>query len=380
MPNIATGPRVQINYIPETEAGVTPANPTLRKLRATSRSINLEKGLLESQEPTQNRNKQHQRHGFHQIAGSPGFELAQAAHDDFLEAAVSGTLTDFTAATGTLDTSGTTPVFTGSGFVAAGLRPGDVVGNAGNLYRVITVTDTSIQLSVGTPSNLPDVPAGSLKIIGRRMDQGVDLKTFTMERHFPDVGKFQVFRGVAVNTMQLNIQPEQLVGGTMNLVGMSGGISADESVSAQAAVNAPLTDPMTSFDGVLYEGGERLAVCTGLDFTIDNGRTLQGVVGSRFSPCVFEGISNITGNLTAFFSDARLIRKFEEELESSIWIRVDAPDGVNFINLVFHRVKFNTANIDPPLSGPVVVPLAFTALAHPVYDTTLSVQVSNAAS
>lgn len=382
---LASGANVGLAYVAEVTRGTTPASPTMKTLRATSRAVNLQKATLGSQEVRADRQKADLRHGFNQIAGSPGFELSVASYDDWLEAALSGTWTTApTTGTVALAAVATGNKYTRSAgsFVTDGFMPGDVVDVAGfatadNNGRTQVVSVSATELAV--TKTLVDEAEGadeSIVGVGSRCKVGTTLRTFTIERRFTDVTQYQVFRGVAINQMSVNIQPDQIVGGSFDLIGMSGGAFSGTSLGVPTA--APTNSPFDPFTGVIYFNGINQAVVTGVSFSLQNGRSVNPVVGSKFSPDVFEGEAIIQGQMTAYFEDATLYDLFKDETEAAFFLKLNDTNGTDFQVIQMPRIKVNTGDIDPPQQGPVPIQFNFQALVDSVSGTSMAWQRSNA--
>lgn len=206
---------------------------------------------------------------------------------------------------------------------------------------------------------------------------GTTVATFTAERRFEDLALYQVFKGVNPNTLALSIQPEQIVTANFGVIGMS--TPAMSGTQLDATPTAAQTHaPFASFDGSIEEGGSAIAVVTGLEINIDNNRALQPVVGSNTSPDVYDGRCNVSGRISAMFESATLLNKFLNETESSIYVRLDDPDGVNWLDITIPRIKYSGGDIDPPDSGPVIQDLPFVALYDESDATTIMFERSNA--
>lgn len=402
MATTATGSLAKLFYVMEPTHGVTPDSPTLKPIRGTSRNVNKTKNLIESQEPGPNRNKTSQRHGFEQSTGSIGAELSMGSFDDLFAVALAGDwqtigemtmASEVTAAPGETVVSGQAPNrvridLDDANFL--GLMVGDLVAlnetitQGESLYRVESISEDFIIAQFVRDYDVPaaqSFSAGSLIFPGKRVSQDAIMKTFTLVRRFADVAKFQTTRGVSINTMQMAMQPEQMATATFNVLGTNPGNTMDavEATGTIAFGEQTTTFPMLSLDGGTWIDDEKSGIVTGLTFTLDNGRTLVANNGSRTSGCVFEGQADLTGTLNVFFNDASIISKFENETETSIAFMLDAPDEEDgFISVVLPRVKLNSVAIDPALSGPIVIPIGFTALADIVTETLISIQVSNA--
>ena len=384
---IASGTRVRLTYIDEATNGTTPSITAgdTTKIRATSRNVNLQKNLLESEEVRSDRQIADSRHGFNQVGGSFGFELSLQSFDGLLANALSNAWAAVSISgspdLGAVASSDTFTRDAGS-FITDGLRVGDYVTTGGfstgannGTFRITAVASTAITVD-GELADDSETSGPTMTYPGRRLDLGTTLTTMTLERGLLDVAKYQAFRGVAIQSMAMNIQPESIVGGTMNVVGMAAdawtGTPIDSS-PAEPATNSPFS----AFDGGLFEAGTQIAVITGIDFTLENGRTLEAVVGSKFSPDVFEGRARISGTITAMFESEALLNKFVNETESSIVLRLDDPNGTDFITIVFPRVKYNGGDMDPPQEGPVLVSLPFQALRDSTTQTSMYMQRSN---
>lgn len=385
----------------ETEASAQQLVINLKKLRATGRNVNLEKNILESEEVDEDGQESDSRHGFNRVVGSPGFQLSRSDFDDILELVMGREWDDGFSVTSTPNmgvTAGAITRATGS-FITDGFRPGDIVRTTGFTntennrdWRVTAVAATSLTVvSTADGSTSPTTESSgsgkTLVLPGKRIDVGTELFTMVLERAFLDVAQFQVFNGVAVDQLQMNVEPEAMIGGTLNLLGMSAATIASSSLSSSNPVEPSGTRaPYAAFDGEIYEGGSRIAVATSMNFTLARNRSLNPVIGSQFSPDVFQGTARVSGTFTAYFETAALVNKFVNETESSIWNRFDDPnDSTQFFNVVFPRVKYNGAPMDPPQEGPVTLEMPFRALkasslAVPggtTRNTLMTIQVAN---
>jgi hypothetical protein len=380
---IASGASVGISYVPEVTRGTTPAGPTMKELRTTSRNINPVKGALQSNERRSNRQVQDMRHGFQQVNGNLGFELGMSDYDDMLEGALGATWTAGVG-TGAISMSAvnaTSKLTRGAGsFVTDGFKKGDWVATTNmtqtETHFLITAV-SALELTV-SPAPADHTGAGTeeIDVAGRTLDIGSTLKTFTFERRFVDITQFQVFRGVAINTFGLSVQPEQIVTSTLDLLGMSFANMSGTSLGTPTA--ASYTSPFSAFDGGLYVAGTEIAVVTGIDFSLANGRALQPVVGSVSSPDVFEGTATVSGTISFLLQDATIISYFEDETEIDLNLKMDELGDTDFHALTFPRIKLNASDIDPPQEGPIIVTAPFSALYDGTADTTMRWQVSNA--
>lgn len=381
---LASGANVGLSYVKEATRGTTPGSPAMKTLRAMSRNINKTRSAVVSQERRQDRQVADMRHGFEQVGGSLGYELSVASFDDMLEGAMSSTWVNApTHAAVNLAAAATTNKFTraSGSWINDGFYPGleiNVTGFAtgGNNGRATVVSVTALDLFVNkTLTTEASAAARTIAGVGKILKVGSTLTTYTFERRFPDVAQYQVFRGIAINSMSISMQPDQMIGGTLELLGMSGGAFAGSSLGNPAA--APSNSPLVAFQANILVDGVAQAVVTSLDLTIANGRSVQPVCGSRFSPDVFEGTAQVTGNLSAFFENPTLHNIFENELEKAVACRMDDPNGTDFLAVAMPRVKFSSSTMDPPQEGPVTSQYQYQALVDSATNTTLIIQRSN---
>lgn len=383
---IAVGESSEIRYIAETVEGTTPGSPQTKILRTTSRDINLKRKTLESQEIRATRQVKDVRLGMYSVEGKLGAEVSLIAYDDFIAANLGGTWTAVTiAATPALAAvaSGTHITRSTGSWITDDFRPGDIVvitlaSNAANngAFRVTAVTGTNLTL---LNPEMVDEAAATLVVAwpGKRCDVGALMQTFTIERAFKDVTKFEAFLGCCINTWDNKIQPEQMVTSDFGILGLTATPTSGTPLTVTPTA-APTHSPMSSFDGNIFEGGAANAVITGLDFSTTNGRKLDGVVGSKVSPQIFEGRFRVTGTLSAFFQDEVLQNKFINETLSSAWVKLDDLNGTDFLNFVFPSIKYTGNDKNPPAEGGVVQSMPFMALEDSVYGKSMWVQRSNA--
>lgn len=380
-------------------AGAGAAKITLSTLRATGRQLDLTRDTLESEEVRPTRQFADVRHGFNQVEGSPGYELSLISYDDMLRGAMSGdwetpipvTGQDMTAATpqaGQATIGNTTGAYANGGY-----RPGDLIittlfpdGANNKVWRILSSDGDEIVVDDPDNDAITDgTSAGVASFIGERIDIGLNLRTFTFEQRFDDILQYREYNGCAINDMSWSITPESIVGGTFGILGMRAE-SMGSSIIVESPQPAPLTTPFAAFDGRLYEGGVQNFVVTSVEFTVENNRTLEAVVGSKFSPGVFEGRCGVSGTLTAMLRGSSLYNKFVDETDSQLYIKLQEPaDPTAFINVVMPRIKYTSSDMDPPIEGPVPLNMAFRALETTVEGvgenvsvaTSLTIQKSN---
>lgn len=203
-----------------------------------------------------------------------------------------------------------------------------------------------------------------------RLDIGTTLLTNTIERRFLDLSLYEVYKGVSFNSAEFRLQPESIVGITWTPLGMSAAVPSGTPLDASIDA-APTNAPFDTFTGAIYEGGitsgDIIGLVTGLTYTINRGRALGPVIGSKFSPDVFEGTAVITGTMSAYFQSHVLYNKFIGETPTVIAYDLHDPvTAATGYRGVFPRVKYTGDNKDPAREGPVIAEMPFQA----IYDAT----------
>lgn len=196
------------------------------------------------------------------------------------------------------------------------------------------------------------------------MTVGTTLKSFTIEDMQLDINQYRVFTGMAVNSMNMSIAPNQMVTTTFNFVG------ADMSISGTSIDATPTAasggEPYDSYSGSINEGGSAIAIVTSLDVTITNSLAPTFVVGSASTPQLEFGRCEVEGTLTAYFENATLMNKFLNETVSTLDFTLDDPVTGSTLKFEMNEVKYLGADL--PVADPQsrILTMPFVAL----YDAT----------
>lgn len=188
---------------------------------------------------------------------------------------------------------------------------------------------------------------------------GVEERSFTMERLFPDISQYVRYRGCFINQMTLSLQPNAMISGTWEIIGLSGE-TADAPLCPDPAP-AQRGRPYDSYRGNLKEGDKTIAVVTGIEMTLDNGIEPQFVLFDRQAPFVTWGNSTLTGTMTAFFEDALLIHKFLDETCTSLEFTIGFPEEGQY-RYVMPNIMYTGADNTVEGAGPVSITMPFTAV------------------
>jgi len=194
---------------------------------------------------------------------------------------------------------------------------------------------------------------------------GETLTSFTVRRHFSDISLYEVFTGVRFSGISLSVQPNQISTISLTCMGKdktTGNISG----ATRSAVNT--NTPFSGHEaGTIKEGGIAYAGITGLELSLSNGIEAAFELGSDTTGDHIIGRSNVTGTVTAYFSNATLLDKFINETESSLEYTMTDVDG-NTLRFVIPRIKYTGGQPDVSGEGAITLSMPFQAL----YDTSTS--------
>ena len=189
---------------------------------------------------------------------------------------------------------------------------------------------------------------------------GTTRRSYTIERHHQDIGKYLRSTGCNFNTMSLSVAPNSMVTGSFGVIGK--GFNVASVAVTGATYNAEsVTAPFDSFSGSITEGGSSIAVVTSLELNIENGMEALYVIGSSDTLQPSIGKSMVNGSITAYFEDSTLIDKFINETSSSLSFTLTDAAGNDYL-FELPNVKYNSGNPEVGGAGAVTVSLDFVAL------------------
>lgn len=193
-------------------------------------------------------------------------------------------------------------------------------------------------------------------------------RSFSIEETFADIDRYQIHRGMTVNSMTVNATPDAIVTGSFNFLGMNSAVPTSVQVNA-SAVSVSANSKFDSFTATINEGGSAIAVVTSLDFTIENGLNPTYVIGTAGVESITSGRSRATGNVRAYFENETLYNKFLNETASSL--DVTFTDGTSSLKFDFKNVRYNGAAKPVNGEGPVEITMPFIA----IYDSSAATNV-----
>jgi hypothetical protein len=357
-----------------------------RYMRRTSSTLNLAKAGYGSSEILPSQQRRDFRHGVRSTSGSISGELSVGGYQLPFEGvlrkaavagATTGALTTITiASSGAGSRQGTLTRSAGS-FLTDGFKVGEVVratgaGAGANTMNLVIVSLTATIMTVRTlnGADITNQAAGSsitVQMAGKKVYTPADNQTrdyFTIEHWFSDIGQSERFVDSVFTGATVTLPATGLATVEFPVMGLDMQTGTAQHFDAPAA--APTGAITAAVNGVLIVNNQVVANVTGLTITIaGNNSAPGGVVGSNVDADVFPGVIDVSGNVTALFSDASLRDLFINETEFSI-VGVFTGDNTALagaVAFIMPRCKFNGADKDDTQTG-ITQTLPFVALEN----------------
>jgi hypothetical protein len=326
-------------------------------LRRTSSDLTLSADAYQSQEILPSQQVEDARLGVHRVSGTLSGQLSPGAYADLFQGMMRGTwtapvvLTDQSVTVATLS-NGSVIQNTSGGFLASGLKLGDVItfaGFAGGYIannnvncRIWAMSDTAISVNETLVVVSSAVSGVTISQAGKKLlmpASGQVFRSFSLEHWFADVGISECFVGCRISQISLNIPStglvtfsatitgQDMVAGSSQVYGSPAGPTTDNSL---AAVSGRLT----------YQGAE-LAIVTGLSLQLTSNVQSNPVLGSNVVPEIFMGMMRVNGSFTAMFTDETLANNFINETETQLQVYLTSTQAANspFVSIFVPRVK-----------------------------------------
>jgi hypothetical protein len=354
---LANSSRVQLRRIIETVFGTTPVAGNAINLRATGESLDFDIKKESSKELRSDRQISGATPVSAQGMGGVNFHLSYNEYDDLFASAFQGSWAVFGVAgvgatfTGTFTT---TTITAGSATAGASiftdLKPGQwfrllapTHANNGLLLRVSTSvapTTTVITLDTNTPA-VAGAGIVNCAIQTSRLTNGATQTSFSLEKEFPDVAQFLLFKGMTPGKLNLKFAAANLTDGSIDFMGQG---------AARAAVTGLPGTPVVSqvheihnaASGVgrTWEAGVPMTgqFIKSLDITLDNVQRAQEAIGNFGLIGVGSGTVKVTGTMDMYFSNGNMYDKFLASTYTSVIVSTQDPSGNGYV-LTLPRVQ-----------------------------------------
>lgn len=236
--------------------------------------------------------------------------------------------------------------------------------------------DIPIEISYGAFDDIIESAMYNEWSSSNTIDVGTTERSFTLQKHFSDIGQYHVFPGCIVNSWSLNITPNGIITSTFNVMGETMSVATTTHWNAVVSA-APSNAPMDSFSGYFKESkyGEALAtnsVVTGIDLTIANNISPLQVLGQNKSVGMVDGRANITGSMTCYFQDSTMLNRFIAEETAIIEFQLSDVVG-NKLTFNMPKVKYSGGDVPVSGEGPIILSMPFQALYDSVTGNSLEI-------
>lgn len=343
-----TGRNVAVSYKPETTYGIKPGATGAIAFRPNSGALTLAKEPINSNEIRADGMSTRGRHGSRSVTGGYTGDMSVGTFDTLIEAAFRGTfgtalaLTQATMSTATITVQANTITASTGSWITAGLRVGDVIrlGTgfvAGNMNRNVRITGLTATVITVAETLTVQGTAVTTWAINRpkTLIQGMTQRSFTFEEHEADIDGSEVFTGVRVGSVQLQMQPNGMATLNFGLVGQN--MEVLEGVAAPYYTNPTKTTSigLTAVEAKILVGGVDVLDVSSLDMTLSVNASGTPVVGSVVTPDVFTNLATVELTLTALKKDIVRSQQYLNETELSLHLVFEdrsspVPEFVSF--------------------------------------------------
>lgn len=382
---ISKGTAKVVAYKKETTWGTAAGASGGKQVRRVTADFNLTKETYESNEIRTDRQLADFRHGVRSADGTLSGELSPNSYSDFMQSLVAK---DFATVSAVASLSVT--IAAGSGtlwtitratgdWLSNGLKVGSVIrltgaglatGNVGKNLLIVSMTTTIITVQVLNGSALTaEGPIASVTatVVGKQTyvpATGHTEDSYTVEQWFQDISQSEVFTGMRVGSMNLQLPATGLT--TVDFSFMGKDLATKGTSQYFSTPTAQGTNGIfAAVNGAMIVNGLPVALVTSADFTVERAMENATAVGSNSVAEIFLGRIRVTGNLSVYFQDATFRNYFDDETAVSIVFALTTGSEANadFLTFTLPKVKLGSFAKDDGELG-LVASTSFQALLN----------------
>lgn len=386
---IARGVGKKIAFKKETAWGELAGAASAKYLRRVTSAFNLTKETYESNEIRTDYQVADMRHGVRSAEGSLNGEFSPGSYTEFIQGVLARDFTAGGTATGltvTIAASGNlfTIARTAGSWITDGFFVGNVIRLTGASLNVanqdnnlLIVAITALQITVRVLSGTTLVPQASIASVGATAVgkqtfaplTGHTDDSFTIEEFFSDIAQSEVYTGMKVGSMAMQLPATGLVTCDFSFMGKN----LQQTGTTQyftTPTNASANGIFAAVNGAVVVNGVPVSVITSADITIERGLEPAQTIGTNFAADVFTGRIRVNGNFSTYFEDATFRTYFDQEQTVSLVIALTTGNAKNagVVSLVLPKVKIGSATKEDGEMG-IISQHSFTALLN---DTSAS--------
>jgi hypothetical protein len=360
---------VRLAYIPETVYGETPVAGSFRTARFTSEGLSGTPGTTESQQIRTDRMSSGQIVTGLTVGGELAFELAkEPSIDDFLASAMLNnwsTLGVITAAL-TIDAAAKEMSRAAGSFAGDGLVVGDFITLANftdaennTTIMIAEFVDADTIRYVGPATMKSGSGSGTTLKRADKLTIGATKKSFSMEKTFLDLNnKAIVYRGMLVNSMELNVAFGELIGGSFSFSGndyKSVSQAADFITNTRTILPAATTNTFNGSVDMPFLGSSAVGDLdeSGLDIqsvsiSLNNNLSAQNVIGDIAPRDYSPGTAAIEVSINSYLKDAAWAMQARKLDQSSFGLGFMVRNQGGFYAFYLPAIQ---VSFDDPSSG-----------------------------
>lgn len=346
---------LQVVYKAETVFGQLPGATGATVFRPNRGALTLAKEPIRSNEVRRDGMSSRGRHGSRSVTGQYSGDLSVGTFDALIEAVFRGTFASAVSITGagvtSITTTANTIVAASGSWLALGIRAGDVVrltdhSSPGNNNRNLRVTDVTASTLTVAETLVVDAVADTTFTLTRpkKLIQGVTPRSFTVEEYEADIDGSEVFKGVRVGSLQVQMQPNGMCILTFGLVGQDMEVMTGAAAPYFTAPTETVSIGLTAVEAKIRLGAEDVLDVSSIDMKLNVNAAGVPVVGSVLTPDVFTNTAKIEGTITALKKDVARSQQFLDEDELSLHLLFEENESGAADFCAFYLGNFTLAS------------------------------------
>lgn len=348
----------RLAYSRESTFGVNPGTGA-KFFRLTSESLQRRQGNVKSEEVTGDRLPRENIRTTIDAGGDVNFEVSANSLDDILEDAM---MADFPSVPTLIEVDVAFVAATQKITAASGLgslvkgqwiRVAGATAPANNGAFRLAANSIATEITLETGSGIIDEASASGRKIqpSARLVPGSTLHSGTYERQLTDVAKFEMYHGMVVESLSLSMSREQVITGSLSLVGKDS--SAPTGSSSMGTIAAAGTEAIVAAVDALRgvrEGSlaaDTALKITELSLTLSNATRLKRAASDLTPFDVGLGILDAEVQAVFYFTDESLITKYRNNATTPFAWRIDCPTASYILTLPKARIL----DLSNPITG-----------------------------
>ena len=373
--------RVALLGAPETSYGVLASGAKYQDLRYVNENLVFSTESTFSDEVRSDRQVSDVvRNGI--SAGGPiNVEMSYGTYDEFWldvyqAAAWSSAVTPAAIANVSWTVTGTAQITRPTGsFLTDGFAQGMWIqvtdGTNPGVYKIIAASALALTV-IGFTTPVVAGPESTTIIGGSQIVNGTTFRSWSFEKQFLDIAKFQRLYGMTFNGASFEATPQRIMRGTFDLVGKRGErpASTHGDGSPTAATTTTVMNSIDHLSAVMadyYSGGLNAAAPnTQFSAAITNNMRARLQNSTLGAAAVAAGRIEATGTFQQYFLTETLLDQYEDFTPSSVAaVLTDAAGNIYVFD--YPSVLFTVGDtVNPGVNGDVIAQMEFSTRRHPV--------------